>query len=130
MASQNLYFLPGSNGNVEFKKGRNITIRRGIKWDMENGNEDVYLVPQNPDGTFNDNTVEKLDNPITIKTKVMPCCKVPFEDLHNEHDPNCRNIDGLVNTLSNAYPGFVKDEIVTVVEFFLDEDFIILLEED
>lgn len=39
------------------------------------------------------------------------------EDIEKEHDPNCRNIDALYETMLKFYPDFDAREIVTLVAF-------------
>ena len=43
--------------------------------------------------------------------------EIENEDIEKEHDPNCRNIDALYETMLKFYPDFDAREIVTLVAF-------------
>ncbi len=104
MTSPKLLFM-----NPTFKEGINLTTRKGIKWGVvwdkfipvaETGKEDVIL-----------GTAE------IVETKVMSFASIPNELLENEHDPNCREWQGLFNEMKRVYPNFYEWEVVTLVYF-------------
>lgn len=82
------------------KRGRNLTVRRGIKWALET-EADVQGLGVVP-----------------ISSKVMR-----FDDLSGadicvlEHDPKCRDLHGLWLAMLKAYPDFDKREMVTLVYY-------------
>lgn len=99
--------------NAVFHAGRNVTVRRGIKWDAVEKKRGVPLwdggrgvmLPVSPD----------------IDTKVIAFENIPHADMMDEHDPVCRDYKGLLNTMKAIYPGFREEEIVTVIAFTLTE---------
>jgi hypothetical protein len=40
-------------------------------------------------------------------------------ELRDEHDPACRTPEGLLAVMEQLYPGFQRDEVVTLVHFDL-----------
>lgn len=90
--------------NEVFNEGRNVTVRRGIKWSLE---DEAYI--------------PALDVDVDIRTSVMRFKDIQINTavIHDEHDPECRDYYGLLEVMQRTYPGFIPDEIVTVVEFFV-----------
>lgn len=95
--------------NPTFKEGINLTTRKGIKWAVvwdkfipvaETGKEDIEL------------GIAKI-----IETKVIPFASIPNEFLENEHDPSCRDWQGLFEEMKRVYPSFYEWEVVTLVYF-------------
>jgi len=85
-----------------FIAGRNLTVRRGVKWDSERE--------------------AKIDRGIDlftfqITTVVMRFADLNDTDLSDEHDEKCRTVDGLFEVMCQLYPGFDIREIVTLVSF-------------
>jgi len=82
------------------KSGINLTVRKGIKWSLEN-EADVQglgIVP--------------------ITTKVMNFDALTEADVCVlEHDPKCRNLTGLFLAMRRAYPDFDEREMVTLVYY-------------
>jgi hypothetical protein len=109
MSKQNLFFL-----NPEINPGKNLTVRRGIKWADASGELNVYM------------TGESLDMPRTrvrvLETKVIPFDSLCNNDLVFEHDSGCRTTEGLEQAMKKAYPGFDTREVVTLL-FFEEIDF-------
>ena len=91
--------------NPVFHDGINCTVRRGYKWANLRIGEEILL------------NGEKR----AIVKKLLICRFDEIEkgDISCEHDPKCRTIDGLFNTLSELYPNFSNNSIVTVIYFEL-----------
>jgi len=87
----------------------NITVRRGIKWNLCNG-EDVRLWNR---GGVSFGTV-------SIETKCMRFCDLTDDDIKYEHDPLCRSVAGLLEEMRRLYVGFDEREIVTIITFWMD----------
>lgn len=90
---------------MEFLKGRNLTIRRGTKWDQR----DVNFVSDR-DG----NKVVTIKN---VVRKVMKFSDLTEADLVHEHDSDCRTYHGLLLRMLQLYPDFDEREIVTLIYF-------------
>ena len=84
--------------NPVFKKGKNLTVRRGIHW-----------------------ANRKTSNFDIINTQVIRFREL--KDSHYkkalafEHDPSCRNYEGLKKEMKKVYKGFSANELVTLVFF-------------
>jgi len=91
--------------NPVFHDGINCTVRRGYKWaDLKIG-EEILL---------------NGDRRAVVKKLLISRFKeIRKEDILCEHDPECRTIDGLFNALSEIYPGFSNNSIVTIIYFKL-----------
>lgn len=89
-----------------FHRGVNLTCRKGTKWSGING---AVLI-----GTdTKDIAVAQI-----VGTKTMRMMDVEESDLANEHDPSCRNWNGLRDEMMRVYGNsFDKREIVTLVYF-------------
>lgn len=93
-----------------FLDGLNITVRMGTKWDKFNNIENGML--QSLEGK-------------NIKSKILASFSLPFKSIPDnllklEHDPECRDMIGLYNTMCEIYPNFSVDDIVTIVFFIPD----------
>ena len=95
--------------NPVFNDGRNITVRRGIRW-----NDVTSTELCDKDGQFLDGLRR-----VNIKTSVMRFADLNDSDLIDEHDERCRTVDGLFAVMCEVYPGFDWREIVTLVTFEL-----------
>lgn len=80
--------------NSVFKRGINITVRRGTHWHNRKSSK------------FN-----------ILKSTVKRFRDIVDEDVKNEHDPSCRSKAGLLKEMKRVYPGFTANETVTLVEF-------------
>ena len=89
-----------------FLAGRNTTIRRGDRWHAQ-----ARARLRLHDGS--------LSPPIPLQTSLKKFSALSASDLQFEHDPQCRNLAGLLLELQRLYPGFDPDEIVTVCHFDL-----------
>jgi len=87
--------------NRVFKEGRNLTVRRGVKWD---GEVEAIIC-----------TLEI--NHVYLQTVVMRFADLTDDDLAYEHDEGCRTVKGLLAIMYEVYPGFDRREIVTLVSF-------------
>ena len=104
-----MYFV-----NNVFRDGINLTVRRGVEWD----------------GCHRPTRFAKIgsgysDDP---NGKIVRTIVIRFADIANverylpyEHDIGCRTLIGLFEVMSEVYPGFDENEIVTLVFFYLDE---------
>jgi len=94
-------------GNPTFHSGINCTVRFGYKWANLKIGEKIILRPSAYEA---------------IIEKVIVCRFGDLEedDIHIEHDPQCRTLQRLYNCLCGIYPQMViekKSSIVTVVYF-------------
>ena len=94
--------------NPMFHDGINCTVRRGYKWaDLKIG-EEILLNGDN--------------RAIVRKLLICRFNEIKRRDISCEHDSKCRTIDGLFNTLSEIYPNFSNNSIVTIIYFELNEN--------
>jgi hypothetical protein len=98
-----------------FKKGVNVTVRRGRKWATQ-------LCPGDK--------VELIatDGSRLLPAEVVGVVVTPFYAIHRhtlsmEHDPACREYKGLKAEMEKIYPGFVPAEEVTYIMFKLIDPF-------
>ena len=85
--------------NPVFREGKNVTVRRGIKWSLET---EAYI---------------KNIGIVELSSVVIRAADIMNEMIEFEHDPSCRNRYGLINELRRIYPGFNENEIVTILSF-------------
>lgn len=91
---KNLEFL-----DPKFRQGENFTVRLGRKWlDVAIG-EIVELVPVGLQ-------IGRFHRAMGEITKLYHCRFVdcPEEVYKKEHDPTCRDFDGLLEAMKRAYP--------------------------
>jgi hypothetical protein len=93
-----------------FQPGKNVTVRRGVKWDLENHKTVGIASTDEPSNIL---------YYTAIKTKVIVFKGLEKPDLYVEHDPKCRSYYGLLQEMERVYPGFSENEVVTVIEFTL-----------
>ena len=102
---QTLYFQ-----NPQFHEGLNLTVRRGVSWNLVKNGDVVNVVDTN-----NPSPISAF---ATIKeTRVMRFQDLRNADLALEHDETCRKVKGLAEVMKQVYPGFDEREIVTLVFF-------------
>lgn len=94
-----------------FNAGKNLTVRRGVKWAM-NSSERVVIC----DADGEPCGVGKITH-----ISVMRFKDLDSSDLINEHDPRCRNWAGLYNVMHEICPRFTMNEIVTLIEFEVEK---------
>ena len=98
--------------NPTWHYGRNVTIRLGDKWALKAERNDTVSLHQTG-----------YDLPLAVGNIAYigykPFKTVTIEDLFGEHDPECRNPDGLVRAMLRAYPNFNLDSWVTVIWFII-----------
>jgi hypothetical protein len=92
-----------------FKQGINLTVRRGDRWSNEKGNI-VHVC-------------DKSGN-ILFDTEIKSCRTMKFSEitddiLVHEHEPSCRTVSGLLESMKQCYPGFSETDTVTMVYFLL-----------
>jgi hypothetical protein len=85
--------------NPTHHQGRNLTVRRGVKWSTET-EANILGVGKR-----------------SIETKVMAFKDLTEDDLKFEHDHTCRTIGGLINAMLRAYSDFTSEDIVTLVYY-------------
>lgn len=96
--------------NPIFHKGLNLTVRRGEKWKDKIG--DVVIEDtNNPDYKIDGKII--LTEPKTLNLLE----KEPHKLLKLEHDPSCRNVDGLRKELKRVYGDIDDNERLTLVWF-------------
>jgi len=95
-------------------QGRNLTVRRGIKWALET---EAAI----PDATTRSIGVSGIMRRVPVEvqliTRVVRFLDLKDDDLRHEHDENCRTVGGLLAELQRVYPGFDPRELVTLVEY-------------
>lgn len=79
--------------NPVFHKGINLTIRRGVKWSLQDTGLNVESV------------------------YIKRFCDITGRELSFEHDPNCQNYEGSLCEMRRIYDDFDPCEIVTLVFF-------------
>ena len=82
----------------EFRKGKNLTVRRGTRWHGRKASNFNIL----------NSEVIRFRNLKDASHKKV---------LKYEHDPKCRNYDGLLAEMKRIYKGFSANENVTLVFF-------------
>jgi hypothetical protein len=63
----------------------------------------------------------RLSRPVELRTELKKFSALTEADIHFEHDPACRTVDGLLRVLQHLYPGFRTEEEVTLCHFDFDE---------
>lgn len=100
-----LYFL-----NPVYAPGLNVTVRRGHKWwDMVKPGDLVFVRETGKPKT--------LVSGVVIGAYPTTCEEIPEEVLEKEHDPDCRNLGGLLEAMHRAYGDFEDDDEVSVLVF-------------
>ena len=94
--------------NPVFERGTNLTVRRGVKWDVADHKNVQVASTKAPE-----ETIAVVD----IQTRVMSYQDLRTDDLAYEHDPECRTWDGLYKAMNEVYEDFDEMEIVTLVWF-------------
>lgn len=92
--------------NPVFKPGRNITVRRGRKWSVES----IAAVQVGMSLVV-----------VELSSLTYMFSQLSDHILRDEHDPSCRTVDGLFKEMCRVYPGFDRNEEVTVVTFYLPD---------
>jgi len=92
--------------NPVFHPGWNTTVRRGSKWSKER------LAG-----------VQVGSSCVVVELKSVQYHFHQLRDhmLRHEHDPSCRTVEGLFTEMCRIYPGFQRNEEVTLVDFWLPE---------
>jgi len=102
-------------GTYAFRKGINVTVRRGLKWFGASG---VYKAKPT------DERIKDSTDIIILGTDIYKCSEMPAITLRWEHDPKCCCFDGLVDAMREAYgDDFNIFEYVTVIYFVLRSEF-------
>jgi len=96
--------------NAVFDKGTNLTVRRGVKWDVVEHHDVQIAATQEPD---------KILATVDIRTEVMRFTDMRTDDLLHEHDPACRTWDDLYRRMQEIYEQFDEVAIVTLIWFDL-----------
>jgi hypothetical protein len=96
--------------NPVFNAGKNLTVRRGIKWNLHDSQQVIIYDVNIPKALYFD---------VVIKTKVMRFCDLEDQMLVDEHDPLGRTYFSLFAEMYKIYPEFDAREIVTLVYFDL-----------
>jgi hypothetical protein len=100
--------------NPVFKPELNITVRLGRKWlDFFESQTLPCVVPIRDTFTGEQHGYARLQSAAYLKFT-----DIPNEWLVNEHDPACRNLIGLYETMRKVYPNFKSDSMVTVLWFY------------
>lgn len=97
--------------NPVFNSGLNVTCRNGDKWMKVNIGDSLAIKETGKDQVIATGTV--------LGKALLPAKLIPESLLYYEHDPSCRNLDGLLCEMKRVYPGFSEDSMVTVLLFNL-----------
>jgi hypothetical protein len=98
--------------NPIFKKGLNVTVRKGDKWDVLTPKEDTVSLYQT-----GENAAIIPECPVLGKL-VVPMYFIPYEILTHEHDPMCRTQSGLLETMQSIYGDDLRAfQLCTVILF-------------
>jgi len=100
--------------NPVFKTGRNITCRRGIKWDTLS--KENVLVVDTADPIREDGQTKVL-HVVDIETRVFKFSDLVDADVTDEHDPICQTVSGLFKVMQATYDNFDERELVTLCAF-------------
>lgn len=90
--------------NPHYHRGSNLSVRRGTRW---LGTSHARL-PLTDGG---------LSAPLRLTTRACRFDTLTDADLHDEHDPQCRTVTGLLAILRQHYAGFETTETVTLCRF-------------
>lgn len=99
--------------NPVFKPGKNVTVRRGIKWALP-----MEVTPRGIPvcDTYAPNII--LGYATNVVAKMKRFCDIKVSEIADEHDEKCQTIAGLHEAMIRAYgEGFDFKEIVTILEF-------------
>lgn len=89
--------------------GRNLTVRRGTKWDACECKNTVLIDCKKCRAFGNKH--------VSIHTRVIRFKDIAAADLEYEHDVRCRSYKGLLEVMKEHYADFDEVEIVTLIEF-------------
>jgi len=97
--------------NFVFNQGDNVTVRLGLKW-FRNVKPDDYIMagPSDEDHDFEVRILAVMACPLEL---------IPESWLALEHDPKCRNLDGLIECLKETYsdPSINRQTVITALMF-------------
>lgn len=96
----------------------NLTVRKGLKWSSLQVGDKVEVRETGAD-------VPEAD--ARVYATIYDVKVLSFNDLMNyqrmlklEHDPACRNFQGLFSVMKRVYDGFLQHELVTLVFYEID----------
>jgi len=92
-----------------FHDGINVTCRNGYKWADSMGS---IVNVQDTDGTTDYGMAHVL-GVMTVKLDKIPECVLKLE-----HDPKCRDSDGIIAEMKRVYGENLKNDAPTTVLFF------------
>lgn len=98
--------------NPVFQNGINVTVRYGTKWMEKSEIGDTLTIKE----TGKKDIIAKG---LIINKDAFVANQIKDGLLEFEHDPACRNIDGLLEELKRVYPDFINIDIVTVLFFVI-----------
>ena len=98
-------------GTFEFRNGRNVSVRRGVKWAGAKG---TYI------GKPSDKKDKRHILLEILFTEIYRFKDIPAKVLYYEHQKSCQTYEGLLKAMFEGYgSGFMEDEYVTVIYFHL-----------
>lgn len=89
-----------------FRRGLNLTVRRGDKWHGKRGS----IMLTDVDG-------DVVEQGFVEETMLIRFLDIKAQWLGFQHDPSCRDLPGLYDRLKVVYPDFNAAEGVTCVFF-------------
>lgn len=99
--------------NPVFQKGVNATVRLGDKWFQKVGPEDIVEIY-----AHDAETRSYLFDAFIVDTFLVKICDIDVDLLEHEHDPRCREPEGLLAELRRVYGNKVTPrDKVTIILF-------------
>lgn len=96
----------------EHHGGLNVTVRRGYKWaDLKVG-EVVALATA---GVLN--SEPDFTKAVIYSVTVKSFFTIQAHEIAQEHDPDCRNMVGLLAAMERAYPDFTQEDVCVIVGY-------------
>lgn len=93
------------------RDGVNVTVRRGSKWANSIG-QVVLLSTNGKPNTEKGWTMAKI---FAYTAKAFK--DITPDDIQDEHDPECRTIDGLRAFMEKAYSGFQETDMCLILRY-------------
>lgn len=94
-------------GNPIFRKGLMQTVRKGDKRHLNKGHVELVDYYGNTQGTG-----------YIVYSEMRRFVDLTSEEIGMNHDPNCQGYGGLFDNMSNFYPKFDYDDLVTIIWFY------------
>jgi len=103
--------------NPVFNNDVNVTVRRGVKWAIEEEPEFGFWIVNTNDMIKEDGKTKIIGFAEIIDRKVIRFTDIHADMIQHEHDPDCRTYSGLFEVMKRTYDNFNEYEIVTILTF-------------